>query len=54
MGYVVNEELEAILESEEFDEFGEAFLSHVVQDSTGLKLVFDLKPLTSASQDSTW
>ena len=54
MGYIVNEELEAILGSGEYEDVGEAYLSHIRQDSTGLRLVFDIKSGSAAIGDSTW
>lgn len=54
MGYIVNERLEAILDSDEYDSVGETYLSHVRQDSTGLKLIFDIRSSIDSIEDSTW
>jgi hypothetical protein len=54
VGHLINEELETLLESVDYEEFGEAYLSHSRQDSTVLKLVFDIKSGTDAIEDSTW
>jgi hypothetical protein len=54
MGYVIEDELHKILDSVEYEEFGEAYLSHIRQDSSGLRLVFDIQSGTDATGDSTW
>jgi hypothetical protein len=54
MAHLVDEDLERILKSEEYEDQGSAFLIGFRQDSRDLKLVFDIKLWNDGFPDSTW